>query len=52
MICANEHQLAGPVFELFKRKHIPFFDNPMDAAKSMYALVKYAEMRRKMEAAG
>lgn len=49
LICANEHTLAGPVFEIFKRKHIPFFDNPMDAAKSMNALVKYAEARRRME---
>jgi acetyltransferase len=49
LICANEHELAGPVFEIFKRKHIPFFDNPMDAAKSMHALVKYAEIRRGFE---
>ena len=47
LICANEHELAGPVYEIFKRKHIPFFDNPIDAAKSMYALVKYAELRRR-----
>ncbi len=46
IVCANEHELAGPVFEIFKGKHIPFFDNPMDAAKSMYALVKYAEFKR------
>lgn len=49
LICANEHELAGPVFEIFKGKHIPFFDNPMDAAKSMYGLVKYAEMRRRID---
>ena len=50
LICANEHELAGPVFEIFKGKHIPFFENPMDAAKSMYGLVKYAENRRRAEA--
>ena len=33
----------------FKGKHIPFYDNPMDAAKSMYGLVKYAESRRRAE---
>ncbi len=49
IICANEHELAGPVYEIFKGKHIPFFDNPMDAAKSMHALVRYAEIRRRAE---
>ena len=48
IVCANEHELAGPVFEIFKGKHIPFFDNPADAAKSMHALVTYAEIKRKM----
>ena len=48
IVCANEHELAGPVFEIFKSRHIPFFDNPADAAKSMYALVTYAEIRRRM----
>ena len=47
VVCANEHELAGPVFEIFKSKHIPFFDNPMNAAKSMYALVRYAEIQRR-----
>lgn len=47
VVCANEHHLAGPVFEIFKRKHIPFFDNPMAAAKSMHGLVEYAEIKRK-----
>jgi acyl-CoA synthetase (NDP forming) len=47
VVCANEHELAGPVFEIFKGKHIPFFDNPMDCAKAMYGLVRYAEIRRK-----
>jgi acyl-CoA synthetase (NDP forming) len=50
LVCANEHELAGPVFEIFKGKHIPFYDNPMDAAKSMYGLVTYAENRRRAEA--
>jgi acyl-CoA synthetase (NDP forming) len=49
LVCANEHELAGPVYEIFKGKHIPFFDNPMDCAKAMYALVKYAEIKRKGE---
>jgi acyl-CoA synthetase (NDP forming) len=49
LVCANEHELAGPVYEIFKGKHIPFFDNPMDCAKAMYALARYAEIRRKLE---
>ena len=51
LVCANEHELAGPVYEIFKGKHIPFFDNPMDCAKAMYALVSYADIRRKRSAA-
>lgn len=47
LICASEHELAGPVYEVFKGKHIPFLDNPMDCAKAMYGLVKYAEIRRR-----
>jgi len=41
LICASEHELAGPFYEIFKRKHIPFLDNPMDCAKVMYGLVQY-----------
>ncbi|MBI5115271.1 CoA-binding protein [Candidatus Poribacteria bacterium] len=48
VVCANEHELSGPVFEIFKGKHIPFFDNPMDCAKAMYGLVKYAEIKRRV----
>ena len=48
LICANEHELAGPVFEIFKGKHVPFFGDPMDCAKSMHALVRYAEIKRKL----
>jgi acetyltransferase len=46
LICSNEHELVGPPFEIFKRNHIPFYDNPMDAVTSMHALVRYAEIRR------
>jgi acetyltransferase len=48
LICANEHELAGPTYEIFKSKHVPFFDDPMDCAKSMHALVRYAKITRKM----
>ncbi len=47
LICASEHELAGPAYEIFKGKHIPFFDDPMDCAKAMYALVRYAEISGK-----
>jgi acyl-CoA synthetase (NDP forming) len=46
LICANEEDLSGPVYEVFKRKHIPFFDNPSDCAKVMYAMVEYAKTKR------
>ncbi|GAB4344088.1 MAG: hypothetical protein Kow0099_23160 [Candidatus Abyssubacteria bacterium] len=51
LICASEHELAGPTYEIFKSKHVPFFDNPMDCAKAMYALVRYAEIKRKAKPA-
>ena len=46
LICASEHELAGPFYEIYKRKHIPFFDNPMDCAKVMYGLVQYGTRKR------
>jgi acyl-CoA synthetase (NDP forming) len=49
LICANEHELAGPVYEIFKGKHIPFFDNPMDCAKAMHGLVRYAAIKRRSD---
>ena len=41
LICASEHKLEGPIFEIYKRRHIPFFDNPFDCAKVMAGLVQY-----------
>ena len=43
LICASEHELEGPIFEIFKRRHIPFFDNPFDCAKVMAGMVQYAK---------
>jgi acyl-CoA synthetase (NDP forming) len=45
VILANEHELSGPAYEIFKRSHIPFFDNPADCATAMYGLVKYAQIK-------
>jgi acetyltransferase len=42
LICASEHELEGPIFEIYKRRHIPFFDNPFDCAKVMAGMVQYA----------
>ena len=42
LICASEHELEGTIFEIFKRRHIPFFDNPFDCAKVMAGMVQYA----------
>ncbi|MFH2131267.1 MAG: CoA-binding protein [bacterium] len=50
MICANEHELAGPMFEIYKRHNIPFYDNPMDCAKVMKGLVAYGTWKRKWQA--
>jgi acetyltransferase len=41
LICASEHELEGPIFEIYKRRHIPFFDNPFDCAKVMAGMVRY-----------
>ncbi len=45
LICANEHELAGPIYEIFKRKHIPFFTDPMDCARIMKGMVEYSRVR-------
>ena len=46
LICASEHELEGPIFEIYKRRQIPFFDNPFDCAKVMAGMVQYAKLRR------
>ena len=46
MILASEHELSGPIYEIYKGKHIPFFDNPFDCAKVMYGLVEYGRILR------
>ncbi len=50
LICANEHELEGPMFEIFKRHNIPFYDNPMDCAKVMKGLVRYGAWKRSLRA--
>ncbi len=49
LICANEHPLEGPMFEIYKRHNIPFYDNPMDCAKVMRGLVQYGTWKRAHE---
>ena len=46
LICASEHELGGPIFEIYKRRHIPFFDNPFDCAKVMAGMVQYADLKK------
>jgi acetyltransferase len=41
LICASEHKLTGPIFEIYKRCLIPFFNNPFDCAKVMAGMVRY-----------
>ncbi|MBW1709043.1 MAG: CoA-binding protein [Deltaproteobacteria bacterium] len=47
IILGDENRFSGPAYEIFKRNHIPFFDNPMDCAKAMYGLMKYGEIRNR-----
>ena len=47
VLCGVETTLSGPVYEIYKRKHIPFFSNPLDSAKAMRGLVKYAKVLQK-----
>jgi len=42
MVMASEAELSGPVYEVYKGNHIPFFDNPTDCAKALHALSQYA----------
>ena len=46
LICASEHELEGTIFEIYKRRHIPFFDNPFDCARVMAGMVQYAELKK------
>jgi acyl-CoA synthetase (NDP forming) len=46
LICASEHELEGPIFEIYKRRHIPFFDSPFDCAKVMAGMVQYAGFKK------
>jgi len=34
----------GPVYEIFKRHHIPYLSNPVDCARALYGMVKYNEI--------
>ncbi len=45
LLCANEHDLAGPIYEIFIRNHIPFFDNPIDCARVMAGMVRYQALK-------
>ena len=45
MVMASEAEMSGPVYEIYKGNHIPFFDNPTDCAKALYSLAKYQEIR-------
>ena len=47
MVMASEAEMSGPVYEIYKGNHIPFFDNPVDCAKALYALSKYGEIRNR-----
>jgi acetyltransferase len=52
LICASEHELQGPIFEIYKRRHIPFLDNPFDCAKVMAGMVQYGAYRNKKHCEG
>ncbi|MBW1709044.1 MAG: CoA-binding protein [Deltaproteobacteria bacterium] len=42
-----KYWMAEPVYEVAKRYHIPYFDNPADCVKAMSGLVKYSEVRKR-----
>ena len=42
-----EYWMAEPVYEVAKRYHIPYFENPADCARAMYGLVKYREVKER-----
>ncbi len=45
LVCASVRELDGPMFEIFKRYNIPFYDNPMDCAKVMRGLIQYGNWK-------
>ncbi|MBW2092368.1 MAG: hypothetical protein JRI34_09640, partial [Deltaproteobacteria bacterium] len=42
-----EYWMAEPVYEVVKRYHIPYFENPVDCVRAMYGLVKYHEIKER-----
>jgi acyl-CoA synthetase (NDP forming) len=45
-IVTQQWQASAMTDEMLKNARIPIFDTPEDCARAMYALVKYAEIRR------
>lgn len=45
VVLISEHNTSGPVYEIFKRHHLPVLDGPSDCAKTLYGMMKYAEIR-------
>jgi acyl-CoA synthetase (NDP forming) len=42
---------TGTVPEVFRARHIPCYETPEDAARAMHALVTYADIKRRLQAA-
>jgi len=47
LIIVNETLKSGPIYEIYKRHHVPFLDSPLDCAKAMHGLVKYQEQKNR-----
>jgi acyl-CoA synthetase (NDP forming) len=41
VVAGNEGRISGPIDEIFKRYHIPTFENPVDCAQALLGMVKY-----------
>ena len=44
VVLIADHNASGPVFEIFKRHHIPVLESPNDCARTMYGIMKYTEI--------
>ena len=48
VVAGNEGRISGPIDEIFKRYHIPMFENPVDCAKALLGMVKYSQVRQRL----
>ncbi|MCP4752337.1 MAG: hypothetical protein GY866_15700 [Proteobacteria bacterium] len=49
ILSGRKESMTGPIYNLYKRAHIPFFNNPFDSAKALAGLVRYGEIAKRQE---